>query len=185
MRIGILAVQGCVEPHHSHLEKLGVEMVHIRYPEDCANISGYIIPGGESTTMLKLIRINELQEKLASEWKLKPVWGICAGAILIAQKVTSPEQFSFGLIDYEIARNAYGSQIMSHYGEVAGYKVAFIRAPKIMWCNPALKILATHSETPAWVANDKVMATTFHPELNNLTPSPMHRYFVENYCANV
>lgn len=185
MRIGVLALQGCVEPHRPHLEKLGAEVVLIRYPEDCVNISGYIIPGGESTTMLKLIRVNELEEKLASEWQHKPVWGICAGAILIARKVTSPQQFSFGLIDCEIARNAYGSQIMSHYGEVAGYKVAFIRAPKIMLCNPSLKILATHAETPSWVANDRAMATTFHPELNHLAPSPMHRYFIDNYCAKV
>lgn len=183
MRIGMLALQGCVEPHRPHLQELGAEMVLIRYPEDCVNISGYIIPGGESTVMLKLIRANNLHDKLISEWKLKPVWGICAGAIVMARKVASPQQFSFGLIDYEITRNAYGSQIMSHYGEVDGYKVAFIRAPKITLCSKDLKILSTHAETPSWVASEQAMATTFHPELNNMTPSPMHRYFIENYCA--
>lgn len=181
MKIGILALQGCVDPHIAHLEKLGAQARLIRYANDCEDIDGYILPGGESTTMLKLIKINGLHQTLKKEWASKPVWGICAGAILIGTKVTSPEQFCYKLIDYQIARNAYGAQIMSHYGVVAGYNVAFIRAPKIIECGPDVEIITEHNHSPTWVRDKKNMATTFHPELNTILPSPMHKYFIENF----
>lgn len=194
MKIGVLDLQGCVEPHRHHIEKLGFEFTKIRYPDDCRGISGYIIPGGESTVIRKLIKINGLHELLVKEWKKKPVWGICAGAILIATKISIAKEFikanatskdvGYGLIDCEIIRNAYGSQVMSHFNHINDYEVAFIRAPKIAGCGIDVQILATVDDLPVWVRNEKHMATTFHPELNSSAPSPMHEYFVKCLLKN-
>lgn len=181
--VGLLALQGCVEHHRRHIESLGVNTRLIRYPEDCSGIAGYIIPGGESSTMLKLISANGLDVVLIREWQQKPVWGICAGAILIANNVRSPAQKSFALMDYNIVRNAYGSQIMSRCDQIDDYNVAFIRAPIIEYVGSSVTVLAYHNSIPTWVRNDMHMATTFHPELNNCAPSPMHTYYVKNFLG--
>lgn len=184
MRIGVLALQGCVEPHKPHIEKLGATMVPIRYPNDCVNIDGYILPGGESSAILKLIKIMGLHEVLEKEWKHVPVWGICAGAILIASRVSLPKQSSYGIMDFSVERNAYGAQILSHYTTICDYEVAFIRAPKIIDCSSDIDVIARYKNSPVWVADRHSMATTFHPELNNNYPSPMHNYFINELCRN-
>ena len=183
MRIGILALQGCVEPHKPHIKAMGCTMVPIRSISDCDSIDGYIIPGGESTTMLKLMKVTGLHELLPEIWSRKPVWGICAGAILMAKTVYCPEQYSYNLIDCSIVRNAYGAQIVSEYKSIESYDVGFIRAPRIMEYGGKVQVLASIRDAdgntdPVWLISGNKMLTTFHPELNKLYPSPMHERFM-------
>jgi 5'-phosphate synthase pdxT subunit len=175
--VGIFALQGAVGLHIPHLEALGLKVIEIRRAEDFDLADGFILPGGESTTMLKLIDIFELEPVMRDHFARKPVWGICAGCILIAKKVTHPAQRSFGLIDIAVERNGYGSQVDSHETSIDGYPVSFIRAPIIRTAGPGVKVLALHRGLPAWVRQDNIIASTFHPELTLDFPSPMHRLF--------
>lgn len=175
--IGILALQGAVEPHKPHIIAAGGEFRAVKTPEQFNAADAFILPGGESTTMLKLIETFGLWDSLAENFAAKPVWGICAGAILMAETVERPKQKSFGLLPITVQRNAYGRQLDSHQAEIDGYPVSFIRAPVIA-DNGAAEILAEHKEAPVWVRKGQYMATTFHPELTFDFPSPMHREFV-------
>ena len=111
--IGILALQGCIDPHRPHVEALDIKFKEVKTAKHLEEVDAYILPGGESTTMLRLIKIFGLKEILAMEFAKKPVWGICAGAILMASKVTNPKQESFSLLDFEIEHNSYGGQLQS------------------------------------------------------------------------
>jgi 5'-phosphate synthase pdxT subunit len=178
--IGVLALQGAVEPHKPHIEAAGGIFRAVKTPEQFDEVDAFILPGGESTTMLKLIDIFGLWDSLKKNFETKPVWGICAGCILIAETVTNPAQKSFGLLPITVERNAYGRQLDSHHAEIEGYTVSFIRAPVIKAIDKKnLKILAEHEGTPVWVQSGKYMASTFHPELTLDFPSPMHRAFVD------
>lgn len=176
--IGILALQGCVSPHARHLEAAGARVREVRRADDFEGLSGIILPGGESTTMLKIVAALELDAALASALKSIPVWGICAGAILIARLVDQGRQHSFSLLDIDVSRNAYGRQLSSFNASIKNYNVAFIRAPKITRVGPSVRILATCHDEPVWLEQDTAMVTTFHPELTAQFPSPMHRHFV-------
>lgn len=176
--IGVLALQGAVQPHKSHIEAAGGEFRAVKTPEQFKQVDGFILPGGESTTMLKLIETFDLWETLAREFAAKPVWGICAGSILIAEKVLNPAQKSFGLLPITVERNAYGRQLESHHANIAGYDISLIRAPVIRAIGPGVKVCAEHEGVPVWVESGQYMATTFHPELTLDFPSPMHREFV-------
>ena len=173
--VGIFALQGAVGLHIPHLEAMGLKVIEIRRAEDFDLADGFILPGGESTTMLKLIDIFELEPVMREHFARKTVWGICAGCILIAKTVTHPAQRSFGLIDIAVERNGYGSQVDSHETSINGYPVSFIRAPIIRSAGPGVKVLATHRGLPAWVRQGNIIASTFHPELTLDFPSPMHR----------
>lgn len=176
--IGVLALQGAVQPHQKHIEATGARFRAVKTQNDLNGIDGLILPGGESTTMLKLIDRFDLEEPLKAFFQTRPVWGICAGAILMARHVTNPAQKSFDILPVTVRRNGYGRQLESHYSDVNGYDVAFIRAPVIE--DPGdTQILTRHDNAPVWVQNGRHMATTFHPELNHDTPSPMHRRFTE------
>lgn len=177
--IGVLALQGAVEPHRPHIEACGAAFVAVKKAEELQAIGGLILPGGESTTMLKLIERFGLWDALNDFFKTKPVWGICAGSILLAEKVMSPQQKSFGILPMSVERNGYGRQIDSHISTVDGYEVSFIRAPVITKVSDDLKILASQDGTPVWVQKGHVMASTFHPELTLDFPSPMHKAFVD------
>jgi 5'-phosphate synthase pdxT subunit len=181
--IGVLALQGAVDLHKPHIEAAGGEFRAVKTAEDFAKVDAFILPGGESTTMLKLIDTFGLWDVLADEFTRKPVWGICAGAILIADSVLQPAQKSFGLLPLTITRNGYGRQLASHYHEVLGYTVSFIRAPVIEDAGDC-DILAMHEGKPAWVQKGQYMASAFHPEINRDTPSPMHQYFMEMLGGN-
>lgn len=181
--IGILALQGAVQPHKAHIEAAGAEFRAVKTAEDFAGVNAFILPGGESTTMLKLIDAFDLWEPLKQEFKKKPVWGICAGSILIAEHVTNPAQKSFGLIPMTVQRNAYGRQLESHHGAVCDYNVSFIRAPVMEKLGSDVKVKAQHEGTPVWVQYGQYMATTFHPELTLDYPSPMHHEFVRLTAA--
>lgn len=176
--IGVLALQGAVEPHRKHIEEAGAEFRAVKTPEQFEEVDAFILPGGESTTMLKLIDTFDLFQSLEKNFKAKPVWGICAGSILMAEKVTNPAQKSFGLLPITVQRNAYGRQLDSHYGEVGGYTVSFIRAPVITAIGKNVETLASHEGKPVWVKSGNKMATTFHAELTGDYPSPMHKAFL-------
>lgn len=178
-RIGVLALQGAVQAHHPHIEAGGAVFCPVKTPQDFQSVDAFILPGGESTTMLKLIDVFDLKEPLAKAFAQKPVWGICAGAILIARTVSNPSQFSFDLLPIHIRRNAYGAQKESVFCDVAGIDAPFIRAPIIERTDPSVCILAKRGDDPVWVRYHTYMATTFHPELSKTTPSPMHQFFVD------
>ena len=175
--IGVLALQGAVQPHKSHIEAAGGNFHAVKTPEQFNAVDGLIIPGGESTTMLKLIDRFDLWDSLDKQFKTKPVWGICAGAILLAQTVENPRQKSFDALPITICRNGYGRQINSIHTDINGYTVSFIRAPLITNTGAA-NIRATHKNDPVWIEYKNTMVTTFHPELTTQTPSPMHQAFL-------
>ncbi len=177
--VGILALQGAVEPHRAHLDPLGVRVREIRAPRELDGCDALLLPGGESSTMLRLMGTFGLRDPLAEALRQVPVWGICAGCILLAREVRHPEQWSFGVLDIVVERNAYGSQLESHEARIDGYPVDFIRAPIIRGLGPGVTTLAEHRGTPVWVRQGRVMATTFHPELALCPPSPMHRAFLD------
>jgi pyridoxal 5'-phosphate synthase pdxT subunit len=185
VKIGILALQGCVEAHARHLSALGETPVLIRNLAalDPEKISGLIIPGGESTTMLKLLNRFSMIQALKSFAAQRPVWGVCAGSILMAKKVTRPEQTSFDLIDMDVERNAYGRQLESFSRPLAGNsEVAFIRAPRILRVGKNVEVLEKCEGEAVWVRENLAMASTFHPELCPDLPSTLHRYFYD-LCA--
>lgn len=129
--------------------------------------------------MLKLIERFELWDTLAEQFSTKPVWGICAGSILLAEHVENPSQKSFGILPYTAIRNGYGRQLESEIRPIQGYDVSFIRAPIITNADDNLEVLDTREGKPTWVRRGMTMASTFHPELTFDFPSPMHQIFVD------
>ncbi|MGH1378571.1 MAG: pyridoxal 5'-phosphate synthase glutaminase subunit PdxT [Alphaproteobacteria bacterium] len=176
--IGVLALQGAVTPHKPHIEACGAQFKAVKTKEDFEKVDAFIIPGGESTTMLKLIERFELWDILTEQFEKKPVWGICAGSILMAEKVENPSQRSFGLLPISIQRNGYGRQLDSHHAPINGYNVSFIRAPIITDISADVTILASHENSPVWVEYGNKIASTFHPELTMDYPSTMHKHFI-------
>ena len=177
--IGVLALQGAVTPHKAHIEGCGAEFAAVKTEAQIKAADALILPGGESTTMLKLIDRFGLENALKEAFESKPIWGICAGAILLAEKVTNPEQKSFGVLPIEVKRNGYGRQLDSSHEKVGYYTVSFIRAPIITKTSQNIDIIEKKYGSPIWIEHQKVMVTTFHPELTNITPSPMHKRFVD------
>lgn len=187
-RIAILALQGAVEPHKAHLEAMNCEWVPVKTSEEISDtsLSGMIIPGGESSTMLKLISVFGLEGALRDFAKSKPVWGVCAGSILMAKEVQGVDQISFAFLDFSVKRNAYGSQLESFVSSIEGVSEAvFIRAPQFENVSKDLKVLASHNEKPVWLCSDSHMATSFHPELSTRVPSECHEYFVSKIINNI
>jgi 5'-phosphate synthase pdxT subunit len=184
--VGILALQGDFDAHLKAVERAGGHGVEVRTAQQLAACDGLIVPGGESTTMLKLLEIENLTEPLRQFAARKPVFGTCAGAILLAHSVTKPVQSSLDVIDIDVERNAYGRQIDSRVTQVdAGgqeMEAVFIRAPKILRVGPGGKVLATYNADPVWVEQGRHMVTTFHPELTD--DSRVHQKFLEK-VANV
>jgi pyridoxal 5'-phosphate synthase pdxT subunit len=182
MKIGVLAIQGDYEAHKLVLERLGVEAVLVRKPEQLDGIDAIIIPGGESSTFLNFLVERGFMEKLRDFVQAKPAFGTCAGAILLAREVENPPQPSLGALDISIRRNAYGRQIDSSIVEsktALGEKpleMVFIRAPKITGAGKGVEILATKDGDPVLVRQGRIMAATFHPELSN--DSRVHREFL-------
>jgi pyridoxal 5'-phosphate synthase pdxT subunit len=180
MTIGVLALQGDFDAHRKRLEELGAEVVLVKKPEQLDDIDGLVIPGGESSTFLKLLGEKGF-EKLKQFVRAKPTFGTCAGAILLANEVESPKQAGLGVLDIRIRRNAYGRQVDSSIreGKLKGspIEMVFIRAPKIEHVGPNVEVLATEGSDPVAVRQGKVMAATFHPELSEDTR--VHQAFLE------
>ena len=189
-KVGILSLQGDFAAHGAALERAGAEPVFVREPEQFRGIDGLIIPGGESTTMLKLLSYEHgLMEALAEFGRTKPIFGTCAGAILMANEVSRPAQESLGLMDIGVERNAYGRQIDSRVAEIdpepefqrrtapGKLEAVFIRAPVIRRVSGDAKVLATYHGDPVLVEQGPHMVATFHPELT--ADSRVHGLFLE------
>ena len=186
-KIGVLALQGDFDAHRRRLEELGTAVVLIKKPEQLDEIDGLVIPGGESGTFLKLLG-EEGFEKLKHFVGLKPTFGTCAGAILLATEVENPKQSGLGAIDMRIRRNAYGRQVDSSIREGqllssslndlpgSALEMVFIRAPKIERVGRGVEVIATEGNEPVAVRQGSVMAATFHPELSEDTR--VHRAFL-------
>ena len=183
-RIGVLAIQGDYAAHADALAEAGAIPVEVRKSEELHDLDGLIIPGGESTTMLKFLERRHLFEELKAFCQSHPVFGTCAGAILLAREVRNPSQASLGVLDAIIERNAYGRQIDSSIlfadTKLQGEKLemVFIRAPRIVETGPAVQVLAQRDGKPTLVRQGHLMAATFHPEL---TPDDrrVHEAFVD------
>jgi len=188
MTIGVLALQGDFDAHRRRLEELGAEVVLVKKPEQLDEIDGLVIPGGESGTFLKLLG-QEGFKKLKQFVRLKPTFGTCAGAILLASEVENPKQAGLGAIDIRIRRNAYGRQLDSSIREGkllqsslihtpgAPLEMVFIRAPKIERVGADVEVIATEGKDAVAVRQGRAMAATFHPELSEDTR--MHQAFLE------
>jgi 5'-phosphate synthase pdxT subunit len=186
-RIGVLAIQGDYAAHAESLIDAGADPVEIRNPEELDALDGLILPGGESTTMLKFLERRHFFDALKEYGAAHPVFGTCAGAILLAREVLHPPQRSLGLLDAIVERNAYGRQIDSTIliepTSLPGgpLEMVFIRAPRIAETGPAVEILARRDGFPVLVRQGKLMAATFHPELSS--DRRVHRLFVESALA--
>ena len=180
MKIGVLALQGDFDAHRRRLEELGAEVVLVKKHEQLDEIEGLVIPGGESSTFLKLLGATGFQ-KLKEFVHSKPSFGTCAGAILLAKEVENPTQSGLGAIDIAIRRNAYGRQIDSSIREGrflnAPIEMVFIRAPKIERVGPGVEVIATEGKDPVLVRKGKTLAATFHPELSD--DRRLHQYFLD------
>jgi 5'-phosphate synthase pdxT subunit len=172
-KVGVLALQGDFEAHRKALERAGAEALEIRGAEQLDGLDGLVIPGGESSTMLKLIEYENLLEPLRAFGQRKPIFGTCAGAILLANEVLHPTQASLGLMDIGVERNAYGRQLDSHIAHLdsdaaelnGGLEAVFIRAPIIRRVGEAARVLARHAGDPVLVEQGRHLAATFHPEM--------------------
>ena len=186
MKIGVLALQGDFVEHIKILHQIGVEAEEVRLPVHLDRVDGLIIPGGESTTISKLAVKYDLIEPLREFSSRKPVWGTCAGMILLAKKVNA-RQALLGVMDIEVDRNAFGRQLDSFIadlsvpvlknGDNSPYPAIFIRAPKIVNVNGKAKVIATLKNGTAVAAQEgRWLATAFHPELTD--DHRFHLYFL-------
>lgn len=183
--IGILAFHGDIEEHQAAITSLGYTSKRIKYWEDLENLTHLIIPGGESTVVTKFFEKTDIDKEIIKRVKNKTlqVYGTCAGAILLANKVSSPVPIrNLGLIEATLSRNAYGSQIHSFETilEFAPtqehFEAIFIRAPKIISFTDKVKVLCKHQNEPVMLEQENVLISTFHPEL--IRPAIIHQYFL-------
>lgn len=184
--IGVLALQGDFLEHITTLRKIGAATREVRLPEDLQEIDALIIPGGESTTMVNLLDSFDLRKPLVARIKKgMPVWGTCAGMILLASKLVQDRPIPLGVMDITVNRNAFGRQIESFETnlEIKGLEkpmhATFIRAPWIVSSGPKVEVLATLEDGTIVAARQgNMLATAFHPELTEDTR--LHEYFVKN-----
>lgn len=183
MRIGVLAIQGDFAAHARALERIGAHTIEVRRADELASLAGLIIPGGETTTMLKFIEEEGLTQPIVDLARSgKPIFGTCAGAILLAREVHNPAQASLGLINITVERNAYGRQVDSFIAEVettiegGPLEAVFIRAPRIREAGPAVEVIACLKGEPVLVREGNILAATFHAELTEDTR--VHSFFV-------
>jgi 5'-phosphate synthase pdxT subunit len=184
MKIGVLALQGDFAMHRKALDRIAVESAEVRLPRDLDEVGGLIMPGGESTTLLKLMDAWDFVPALEKFHAAgKPIFGTCAGMILLAREVQGPAQASLGFIDLTVERNAYGRQKESFEAEGSGdlgqgprpIKMVFIRAPRIRRVGPGVTPLAEHRGECVMAREGTVVVGAFHPELTD-DPS-VHQYF--------
>ena len=184
MKIGVLALQGGFEAHARVLRKLGAEVVYVRTPKDLQGLDGLVLPGGESTTHMKLLAETGLDDAIRKMGASGgAIFGTCAGAILLAREVMQPAQESLGLMDMSVTRNAYGRQLSSDVLALETklrdepLEMVFIRAPVIENVAEGMEVLAEREGKPVLVQQGRMMAATFHPELTEDTT--IHERFLE------
>lgn len=183
--IGVLALQGAFREHRQAFERLGAKVTEVRLPKHLAGLQGVVIPGGESTTMTKLMSAYGLDRELERFYADGgAIWGTCAGAIAIASDIVGhPEQPRLGLLEMSVERNAYGRQIASFEADLmiegmeTPFHTIFIRAPRIARVTNEIAVLASYHDDPIMVSKDRLMATVFHPELSG--DDRVHQYFLE------
>ena len=186
MEVGVLAIQGDFAEHIAVLGKLGVTAREIRLPEQLDSLDGLIIPGGESTTLSRLMTIYNLREPIAQmAARGHAVWGTCAGMIMLSREITEQDPVPLDVMDIGVQRNAFGRQVDSFEQDLnvsalggAPYHAIFIRAPVIIRVGQGVKVLsALEDERPVAVQQGNLMATSFHPELTN--DYRFHSYFLD------
>lgn len=190
-RVGVLALQGDFAAHARALVEVGGEPVEIRRPHQLADVQGLIIPGGESTTLLRLMREYSLDQAVRDfHASGRILYGTCAGLIILAREVTNPSQESLGLLDVGVMRNAYGRQVDSFVdigilrvngGEPVETEMVFIRAPRIVRVGDGVEVIGERKGEPTLVRQGTIWGGTYHPELS--TPLKVHRRFLEEAAA--
>jgi pyridoxal 5'-phosphate synthase pdxT subunit len=191
LKIGILSVQGDFGAHAAMLQSLGAATAEVRTPAGLGFCDALVLPGGESTTQLQFLQeglFESIQKFAANDG---PIFGTCAGAILLATEVRNPQQASLGLLDMTVLRNGYGRQLASDVvqgpsrlpGKSNGepLEMVFIRGPIIERVGPGVEVLAEYAGKPALVRKGTILAATFHPELGS--DSTVHRYFLALIAA--
>lgn len=185
LNIGVLALQGAFAKHISMIRNLGILASEIRKPQELEACDGLIIPGGESTTIFRHMIVGDFLEKIIDFAKHKPIFGTCAGLILMSKEVIADKLKPLGILDITIERNAYGRQAESFSstvelklpsGQVHSFPAFFIRAPRIRGCSPEVKVLASLQDEPVLIQQGIHLGATFHPELT--TDSAIHQYFI-------
>jgi len=191
LEVGVLAIQGDFAEHIAVLGKLGVTAREIRLPEQLDSLDGLIIPGGESTTLSRLMTIYNLREPIAQmAARGHAVWGTCAGMIMLSREITEQDPVPLDVMDIGVQRNAFGRQVDSFEQDLnvsalgaAPYHAIFIRAPVIIRVGQGVKVLsALEDERPVAVQQGNLMATSFHPELTN--DYRFHSYFLDLATRN-
>ena len=174
MRIGVLALQGNVREHVAVLRRLGADAVEVRKPEQLDGLDGLVIPGGESTTFMRLMRLYGLEDAVREF--TRPVFGTCAGMIVL-------DRSHLGLVDMDVDRNAYGRQVASFEadleleGDPKPLRGVFIRAPRVRDTGPDVEVLAEHAGEPVLVREGRFIVASFHPELTDDTR--VHELFLQ------
>jgi pyridoxal 5'-phosphate synthase pdxT subunit len=185
--VGVLALQGAFAAHQRVLADLGLATAQVRTPDDLAAVDALVMPGGESTTMSKLLVSTGLFDEIAARLDTgMPTFGTCAGMILLARDVLDgrPDQRSFGVIDLDVRRNGYGRQVDSFEADLEvpvlgddALHAVFIRAPKVERVGDDVDVLARHHDVPVLVRQGNVVVASFHPELTD--DHRIHRWFVD------
>ena len=181
--IGVLALQGAFDVHAQRLAELGAVTRLVRRPDELAELDALVIPGGESTAFLKHLERAGFYEMLNDFCHTKPVFGTCAGCILLAREVTNPPQRSFGVLDATVERNAYGRQndsaIRTEETVLPGgpLEAVYIRAPRLSALGPEVAVLASRDNSPTLVRQGRILAATFHPELSQ--DRRVHQFFLD------
>lgn len=185
--IGVLAIQGDFEKHKQMLHNLGQEVIEVRTAEELFQTAALIIPGGESTTLVKFFREFGLDKSIREYAAAHALMGTCAGLIVLSRRVDNFAENSLGLIDLEVKRNAYGRQRESFVdqiqinlnGSASVFTGVFIRAPRIASCGDKIKVLGRHHDDTVMASSDNILVCTFHPELT--ADTRIHEYFINKF----
>ena len=191
-KIGVLALQGDFAAHGRMFERTGCAWVQVRKPSQLAGVAGLVLPGGESTTQLKLMTACDMERALLEfHASGRPIFGTCAGVILLATEVRNPSQHCFNLLDITVERNSYGRQVDSFESsgiyrdetcaEERELEMVFIRAPRITRVGAGVQVLAWHRDEPVLVRAGTVLGATFHPEMTG--DKTVHRLFTRLCCT--
>lgn len=184
MKIGVLALQGAVAEHLKMIQDLGEEPVAVKQVEQLAEIDGLILPGGESTTIGKLmVRYGFVEELIKFSEQKKPIFGTCAGLIILAKQINGLEDSHLSFLDVKVERNAFGRQIQSFEADLQvnnvgeDFRAVFIRAPYVMEVAENVEVLSVYEDKIVAVRQEHLLGTAFHPELTD--DKRMHKYFID------
>jgi 5'-phosphate synthase pdxT subunit len=191
LKVGVLALQGDFQRHCYQLGLLGIKAVEVRLPRDLDSLDALIVPGGESTTMSTLIDRFDLRKPLSEFGQAKPVWGTCAGMVMLAKNIENNQASvrTLGMVDIDVVRNGYGRQVFSFEENItanlengpAALRATFIRAPKVTRIGSEVTILAEYGQSPVLVSEKNILASSFHTELNDDTT--LLEYFLKKFVG--